>query len=342
MLIHQYVNGLSVSEALAPKRVGLNALCVLSFTGECAPSSEYGLINTGLKSLDANAHEVWWTDATVERGQSGRCSWSRTDEVLCVAIYLSPLEVASIEDATQKAYQELLQELKNQDYPYPFRFWNYMPNINAGAADDEVYKLFCSGRHQAFVAHGMSAHEFPSASALGQHADGAVFYVFAAKDRGQQVRNTLQVDAYDYPRQYGPKSPSFSRATYLKLEQGDMYMISGTASITGHNTIAKDDIRAQVSTTIANLKHLLDKPLERRSTQSGIEIKALKIYLRDAQDKAATQEILNAEWPNVQQLYLEADICRDDLLVEIECHCELPAIPTESLATSQAVLQASA
>jgi hypothetical protein len=62
------------------------------------------------------------------------------------------------------------------------------------------------------------------------------------------------VSAYDYPRQYGPAAPSFSRAA---LTPDPLLLISGTASIVGHASVHLGDVTAQLEETLANLANRL-------------------------------------------------------------------------------------
>jgi len=314
MLAHQYSHQ-HIADLVAED----TALCVISFNGNCQPDDNSpGVIHTGLTALNTSpVTEVWRVDKPVTRGQDGHCYWNKTDELLCSAIYIDDLE--HIEQATEKAYNELLEHIKRMGYEHPFRFWNYLPDINAGTDDDENYKKFCSGRLLAFQQHNISQDAFPAASALGTQANQAVVYVFASKKTGQHYRNNKQINAFDYPRQYGRSSPSFSRATAMKIHNTSLYLVSGTASIIGHQTIAASDISEQLAVTVANLKHLLSKPL---ADGKSLNPTASRVYVKHVEDLPVIQAFLQKNMPKHNYLYTKADVCRDDLLVEIECHCE--------------------
>lgn len=296
-----------------------NTLMVLPYGTACTPSHP-GIINTGLSTLagDQNTCEVWEVNDKITRGVSGKCHWSKTDTIISVAIWLTEDECSNIKLSTEIAYLELLELLQHKGYPNPFRFWNYIPHINKGEGDEEHYKLFCTGRLAAFERSGISAKEYPSASALGHHTNGAVFYVLAAKQAGTHYRNSLQINAFQYPREYGPSSPSFSRATELTINEQNLFLISGTASIIGHKTIAEGDLTGQVNTTIKNINHLLETKRQQNNT---INILSAKVYLRFAKDLQITQTLLENAFPTTEIVFTLADICRDNLLVEVECFC---------------------
>jgi chorismate lyase/3-hydroxybenzoate synthase len=292
-------------------------LAILPFSASCKPQ-QAGIIESGLTQLSATTLNEVWRVATpsVRRGKTGRCIWNNAGDIQMVALWLSPEECLSINTSTEKAYLELLDFNKISGFAHPFRFWNYLPQINKGEADSECYKQFCNGRLEAFKKSGISETEFPAASALGHHTEGAVIYLLAAKHTGDHHNNSLQVNAYNYPREYGPSSPSFSRATTLKVNDKNLFFISGTASITGHQTVAEGNLDAQLNTTCANIQHLLQT-----IAPNEIRLQTMKVYLRHSKDYNHAQSQLTQLFPQIPMLFVQADICRNNLLVEIECFC---------------------
>lgn len=302
-------------------------LLALPYGSDCKPGIP-GVVSSGLTALGSQSpqtqslqvespQEVWSvSNGKVTRDSSGNCHWSCATEVLAAAVWLSHEDCQNLEAATARAYTELLTLLRKQDYPYPFRFWNYLPAINHGEGDQENYKLFCNGRLSAFREMAISEKHFASASALGHHGDGAVIYVLAAKQPGQHHSNSLQVNAYQYPREYGISSPSFSRATAITLGQQELFFISGTASIIGHKTAHQGNLNGQLRTTIDNIRHLLANTSTAQPT-----LQSMKVYLRHASDYENAQQILHNEFPETTLLFTQADICRKNLLVEVECFC---------------------
>lgn len=286
----------------------------------CAPAKP-GVIRSGLTLLGTETflNEVWSAETCViDSGIDGNCHWTMTDSILAAAIWLTPEACQGLESASESAYLELLSLIKNKGYPHPFRFWNYIPDINLGDGDKEHYKLFCTGRLRAFRTIGIPDDQFPSASALGHHSEGAVIYVLAAKVKGNHYNNALQVNAYQYPREYGLSSPSFSRATCITLDEQDLFFVSGTASIIGHKTTCEGDLIGQLNTTISNIKHLLES---KDRTNNGAKLKSMKVYLRHASDFIVTQKQLETAFPATLMIFTLADICRENLLVEVECFC---------------------
>ncbi|MGS2718087.1 chorismate transformation enzyme, FkbO/Hyg5 family [Eionea flava] len=296
-------------------------LAVMPLTKHCEPST-VGLIESGVCSVGSQQQsEVWLVEGEVTRGvvsgELGVNHWSKAEGVICVAHWLSEAQCSDLEVSVCNAYLSIFSVLEEHQLCHPFRFWNYLPNINAGVGDEETYKRFCTGRLRAFNALGIKSEGFPSASALGHHSQGAVIYAFASAAKPVNLNNNKQVDAYNYPRQYGITSPSFTRATSLELFGESYLFISGTASIVGHETVEVGSLERQLEVTLSNIKHILETANPKKK-----KLSTFKVYLRHAEDLLQTSAWLTLHYPYVDTIITLADICRSDLLVEIECFCK--------------------
>jgi chorismate lyase/3-hydroxybenzoate synthase len=233
--------------------------------------------------------------------------WETGDDLLFGSMTVDGTE--PLESLARDVYARLIAEARTAGYPYFVRMWNYIGGINEHDAGRERYQLFCAGRHDAFVNAGYHHDvDLPAASAVGLHGRGLVTYFLAAREPGVQVENPRQVAAYHYPPEYGPKSPSFSRATVWK----DRVYVSGTSSVVGHVTVHPGDVLAQLEETLRNIEAVLGQ------TERGLtNVISAKTYIRHAGDYELVARRLNGLLPG--NVFLEADICRGDLLVEIEC-----------------------
>jgi chorismate lyase / 3-hydroxybenzoate synthase len=229
-----------------------------------------------------------------------------SDELLFGAVTVE--ETRALEEVSRETYARLIQHVRAAGYPYFVRMWNFVGSINE-VEERERYQLFCAGRHDAFIAAGYHHDvDLPSASAVGMPGRGLITYFLAARDAGVQVENPRQVAAYNYPPQYGPKSPSFSRATVWR----DTVFVSGTSSVVGHATVHVGDVAAQLDETVRNIEAVLA-----RTGRTLANVVAAKTYVRNAADAELIARRLAEVFP--VNLCLEADICRKDLLLEIEC-----------------------
>jgi hypothetical protein len=236
---------------------------------------------------------------------------------------------AGLETVTCAMYADIFQAAQGWHLA---RIWNYVPGINeTGPGGLENYHSFCRGRSCAFERqHGANYKAFvPSASAVGCR-QAALTVVFAAsRTLPRHVENPRQVPAYDYPRAYGPRSPSFARATVVPGGSGPTVFVSGTAAIRGHATIAPHRTHEQLLCTLDNLREIsLACGLGPDLGASGGFSRFFKVYVRHVADQPAVAALLAERLlrPGDRVSYLHADICRQQLQVEIEATLQ-PAPP---------------
>ena len=269
-------------------------------------------------SQTENQVEVWKAPSNIiNQGYTNGCLWRYSDDYLFVAIELKCQTDDNLEDISEDAYKKLLNVITNSDHQNLIRFWNIIPHINTGEGDEENYKQFCNGRLSAFNHFAINNSQFPAASAVGHHSNGVTIYALASKTEPTHISNPRQIQAFDYPRQYGLTSPSFARATSLELPNNQhLFFISGTASILGHDSVHIDDLMGQLHTTNDNILYLLKEVGLKRNN-----IESLRVYLRHPEHAQQTMDTLKNWCPDTQIIITHADICRSDLLIEIECYC---------------------
>lgn len=226
----------------------------------------------------------------------------------------------TLEETTAGVYGEVLSALGGHHLA---RCWNYVPDINQLNADGmENYRSFCRARSLTFERwFGPSfTRALPAASAVGGPA-AQLGVAFAAVDGTlRHVESPVQVPAYRYPMDYGPRAPSFSRAT-IATAAGNTVFISGTAAIRGHRTMAPTDHRSQLECTLDNLTEISKACDLGPDLAAGVaKRRTFKVYLRNAETYAETAQALNRSLirPGDIVSYLHADICRSNLTVEIE------------------------
>lgn len=223
--------------------------------------------------------------------------------------------------STLALYRRLFQAAEGRQL---YRIWNYVPRINAQGADGENYHAFCEGRSQAFeAAYGAGFKQaLPSASAVGCHGTQLTVVFVAGRSAPRQIENAEQVPAYDYPREHGPRPPSFSRASVASSGSNRLTFISGTAAIKGHETIAPGELRPQLDCTLHNLRLVSQAAGLGNDLAAGnpVATRFFKVYVRHAPDFATIRERLETALfrPGDEVVYLVADICRAALNVEIE------------------------
>jgi chorismate lyase/3-hydroxybenzoate synthase len=101
----------------------------------------------------------------------------------------------------------------------------------------------------------------------------------------------------------------------MLLPAQDARAISGTAAEVGHASAHRDDLKAQLDETLTNLDALLASA----DMGAGFDTHStLKAYVRHAADAPRVREFFRQRLPSVPVLLLHGDICRSELLVEID------------------------
>jgi enamine deaminase RidA (YjgF/YER057c/UK114 family) len=239
--------------------------------------------------------------------------------------------VSSLEALAYQAYGDVFATLGHTGFAHLQRLWNYVPHINADGGGLERYRQFNSGRQRAFLDAGQAAFDgAPAACALGVGDAPLCVNFLAGRRRPLPIENPRQVSAYRYPPQFGPRSPSFSRAALAEVGDGRLALwISGTASIVGHDSRHPGDVRAQTGEALANLRAVIDAARARCDADFALARLQPVVYVREPADQAIVREeleqALGADAPMLRDaVWLQADICRRELLVEIEAHAILP------------------
>ncbi len=303
-------------------RVSDRLLGAIAFGAEpsaiAVPDCPYAWVDMPLLAGDV-VFEVWTSAQPVVREAEDGITSARNHDILFGCLHLEP--ACGLDKATFEAYSHIFDFIDRRGYGHPLRAWNYVPQINDDEDGLERYARFNMGRHDAFVAKnriiGMST---PAASALGSRGKHLTIYFLAGKQAGQLVENPRQTSAFHYPAQYGPRSPTFARATLLQAAGEPQLFVSGTSSIVGHVTMHAGDAPAQTRETVANLLTVIEQArLAGFDAASSNARLMLKAYLRRPDDLAMAQACLKQAFGAATQVvYLQADICRADLLVEVE------------------------
>jgi chorismate lyase/3-hydroxybenzoate synthase len=290
-----------------------DTLAVFGFGAADAATGDPRHVRIPLPVLSRDAaHECWSVPGEVTHGSAGGLRWSAGGGRRFVAVEAEETPSEGIEAVSERAYRLLLDHVGGCPERHLLRIWNYLGAINEGDGDRERYRLFCNGRARGLAAHGVTT--YPAATAIGHHGPRGLLQVYArcASEPGSALENPRQVSAWRYPREYGPTAPSFARAMALP---GGGLAISGTAAVIGHASHHHDDVAAQADEAFANLETLLQKAGMRAFDASS----PLKVYIRHPEEAPAVDAVLARHLdPSVPRLLLQGDICRRELLVEID------------------------
>jgi enamine deaminase RidA (YjgF/YER057c/UK114 family) len=226
----------------------------------------------------------------------------------------------NLEAATTDLYRRLFAATEGL---HLYRLWNYVPHINACEDGLENYRRFCRARSLAFEASfGKHFQQLlPSSSAVGASAGPLAVAFVAGPAAARHFENPAQVPAFNYPPEHGPRPPSFSRATVAATAGATQVFISGTAAIHGHATVAPGELATQLECTLNNLRLIGEAAGVGASLGAGGSWqRRFKVYLRHPDDLRKVVARLERGFlgANDQAVFLRADICRAELVVEIE------------------------
>jgi chorismate lyase / 3-hydroxybenzoate synthase len=270
--------------------------------------------------------DAWLGSGPLHRGRTGAVAW-QADADWVFGQVDTPEADADLAGTTRRAYADVFAALRDSGRPHLLRLWNYLPRINADGGGLERYRQFNIGRQQAFIAAGHDAFESaPAACALGTPGGGLGIRFLAGRTAPRPIENPRQVPAWRYSPAFGPRSPTFSRAALADAGGGQLALfVSGTASIVGEDSVHAGDVRAQVHETLLNLQAVLDAAAALCTATFTLAELCCVVYVRHAADAAAVRKAFAAGVgalapAAVQAVVLQADICRADLLVEIEGH----------------------
>ena len=209
------------------------------------------------------------------------------------------------------------------------RQWNYLENILGFDGHEQRYQEFNNAR-TGFYGNAFEKSGFPAATGIGMNQGGIIIEFIAVQSnecKSVPINNPVQIAAHTYSENVLAgegcvlkTTPKFERARYLELQQKKLIFISGTASIVGEKTVGIGDPAEQTEVTINNIKQLYSKQI-----LDQISVKPLntvyghaRVYLKDRKDFGVIKKTFKHHFGNLPVVYILADICRKDLLVEIE------------------------
>lgn len=265
---------------------------------------------------------IWYTSEAVIYEKRKNCLISRSNSYSFLSVTIK--ESGRYQYDAQMAYKDLLDSFNMDSYRI-VRFWNYIPDINSLGNTEEKYREFCRGRENAFLEYSVKLRgTYPAATGIGCKGKQLCVSMLAVNKQMivKSLENPNQIPAYQYPTRYGLSTPKFSRATYIKNKNESYIFISGTASIIGADTVYIDNVEMQTETTIENIFELISEDNLKKYNIDNISfiqnLKLIIVYIKNWKDYLVVKKICEKRFDQIQVLYLQNDICRKDLLVEIE------------------------
>ncbi len=217
------------------------------------------------------------------------------------------------------------------------RTWLYLGDIVGPEGDTQRYKELNRARTDFYepfrfardiVLPSFQGDVYPASTGIG--ADGRdilmsciAFATERSDIRAVPLENPRQTSAYQYSVKYGIKSPKFSRAMALSCGPYATILISGTASITGSETRHIGDAEAQTHETLDNIQALISEENLARHGMPGLGtplegLALVRVYIKRPEDYPVVRRACERRLGELPTIYAIADVCRPELLVEIE------------------------
>jgi enamine deaminase RidA (YjgF/YER057c/UK114 family) len=261
-----------------------------------------------------------------------------------VAGISSPADASGAYAESEQVFEQLASRLEMagtsfKDVP---RVWLYQGGITASEADSnqqptERYRELNRSRTEFFIQQQSLGRMvvrpdgrtvYPASTGIGTSGSGLTVSCLALQTSRDDVRlvpleNPGQVSAFDYGHQYSIKSPKFSRAMAVAIGDYVTTWISGTASILNSETVHLGDIEKQTEQTIDNIERLISPENFARHGLPGTgaqltDLAKVRVYVKNLEDYAKCREVCRRRFGALPSIYARADVCRSDLLVEIE------------------------
>lgn len=237
--------------------------------------------------------------------------------------------------ATAEAYRTIGRTLAPLGCAHPRRVWNVIPRILEPCGTlPHRYMVFNAGRIEGYrswlgpaaVRRGV----VPTATGVGHRGEAMVIHCLAGTSPSRFVENPRQVPACRYSTRYGPLPPCFARATVLPATTGGrtLALVGGTASVVGEDSRHPRDLEAQTRETLANLAAVVDAlRLDPRVDRRGDALStygSLRVHFVDEAHRPRLERLIEPAFePTTEIEWVRADLCRPELLVEIEGVAEL-------------------
>lgn len=242
----------------------------------------------------------------------------------------------TIPDGTANCYQNMQNALSNinsqlEDYGLNYgdviRTWIYVGNITKFNDGVENYEAINTSRKNYYdgIFNTHPVIEYPASTGIGLDNDDIIITVLAYKisnplESITSIGNNKQTEAWHYPSALAKIAPTFSRGFRISTPSGIISLISGTASIIGADTVHENDVVAQTNVTIDNIERVIENSIEQTSSNIPLNCIIQYIcYIKNPEDLDKVRQICNSRLPlSASRIFVKADVCRDNLLVEIE------------------------
>lgn len=278
--------------------------------------------------MEVHEMEIFATESLSYRQQNG-IGYITLQDASVKRLYLGGIIAedlkAPIAEQSKEVFDTIKEIMEWEAMPINsiVRQWNYIEDITAyDDQDRQHYQAFNDAR-SLYYDETEWIHGFPAATGIGTQWGGVMIDLNATLAYNTQtaitpIDNPLQIAAHAYSQELllgepdeqltQKTTPKFERAKQVTQCGDGVLHVSGTAAIRGELSLLDVGIEEQTRITIENINVLTgDYPLC-----------IIRVYLKKAQELPGAKAVIEKRCPHLSTAYLLADVCREELLIEIE------------------------
>ncbi|MGF1584244.1 MAG: hypothetical protein ACFCUM_02905 [Bacteroidales bacterium] len=261
---------------------------------------------------------------------------SKTKKLLIGGVKADSLEL-SIRKQSDAIFSKLEEIFSFEKMPLfsIIRQWNYIENIVKNADGHQNYQEFNDSRTR-FYKKTSWENGYPAATGVGTCCGGVMIDLEALHSDDPDIKivalnNSLQVPAHAYSpcvligkedEITGQKTtPKFERAKLVRNGNKGIIYVSGTAAIRGELSLENVGVEEQTRITLENIEHLISNGTMKNAgieNVAGARLCCIRVYLKEEHFFESARKIVDEKYPEMPSVYLKGDVCREELLVEIE------------------------
>lgn len=254
-------------------------------------------------------------------------------------LFTEGIASSDFSDGVQSQSDEIFSRMDSLLDSYGFcasdivRQWNYIGNITCHRDGRQNYQEFNDARSR-YYGKVRWDNGYPSATGIGADTDGIIVgcVAFRTADRAacgiHSINNPLQVPAHEYSRDVlvddsrdaVKSTPKFERAKLIEMNGKAFCFVSGTAAIRGEESMEDSCARQQTIQTLENIDCLVsgENLFRYGCREYELSLANLHVYVKNPEDLEQVKTVVEESYPLVPTVYTVADVCRKELLVEIE------------------------
>ena len=217
------------------------------------------------------------------------------------------------------------------------RTWLYLGKITGREGQTSRYRELNRARADFYeklkfgaglVPRAWNRPVFPASTAIGTAGDDVAIGCIALRTNRPEVallplENPLQTSAYDYAHQQGTEKPKFVHAVAVVTGELVTTLISGTASITASESRHDNSVERQTQQSLDNIEALIAPASFQRHGFCGLgatlnDLALARVYVKRPEDYDTVRAICRARLGPLPAIYVVGDICRPELLMEVE------------------------